>query len=655
MSRRIICPNCGAEQELANPGVVVLDCGFCQTRIYLGDEQARSLGERSLLPEQDSRLALGASGTLAGRAFRTLGQVRYRTAQRIWTQWYLSFDDGSTGWLIEDARRLSLERAVPDVAVASPTKLAINLPAVQHQGVAYLTRHIGRASCEGSAGQLPFAPAVGQELTWADLESLDGEHCGSVQQGPQGQPWLLAGQPITHAQLVVEQRPDAAAAAQRQEALEVACPHCGAPIERPADREVETLVCGYCGSQADLSGGRARVMGINPDGLDPEFELDIGQAGTLRGQRWEVCGRLLLAHGLGRDAALSREYLLFNPRRGYQWLSADGDYWLLTEETGRAPVLDPLLGAEPGRPIPVGRDRIYRLARSACLRVLWVDGALPRRVAVGDDYGWAELCDPPRVFHVEADGLGLHCFEGELLAPGEAEAAFGLEPAPRPRWIHPAAPYPAAATGRRLLWTGLAFALLNLLLFGWAWTLEGELLLDHLVDPVEYLEGDWVSAPIALDGSVLGLRLGVPAGAERLEARLGLADGRGRVVAEGWQDLGGGDAPDPSSVRRDIDWSRARWKPPPAGSYRLLLRVGGATGRHALRLELRQGLAASGPFLWAGGLALLVCLGAWLHRGWFAAQRGYRGRAAIDSHVAQRFEQVARAGRGRRAEPKDAA
>ena len=105
----IFCPSCGARHDIYNPGVITVVCDYCGTAVYWDEEKIETAGKQSILPEGFSRLYRGATGTLSQQRFFVLGRVRYSFGKGFWDEWYLEFNDGTLGWLIEDNHELSLE------------------------------------------------------------------------------------------------------------------------------------------------------------------------------------------------------------------------------------------------------------------------------------------------------------------------------------------------------------------------------------------------------------------------------------------------------------------------------------------------------------------------------------------------------------------
>ena len=90
--------------------------------------------------------------------------------------------------------------------------------------------------------------------------------------------------------------------------------------------------------------------------------FEIGDAGTLYGKPYEVCGRMLYQDPEGYQSV---EYLLFNPDEGYLWLAEEMGHYVVNRPTQQAPARDPmLLPPKAGRPVKASCSTVPRENRS---------------------------------------------------------------------------------------------------------------------------------------------------------------------------------------------------------------------------------------------------------------------------------------------------
>ncbi len=649
MARSISCPNCGSVFELVNPGIVMLVCDHCSTRLYLSDKAAEAIGEQSILPEEDSRLYLGATGSILKHSFLAVGHIRYRHDEGFWDEWYLQLDDGKYMWLMEDERDLSLEVMTRKRDIPRPDKLVVNQPAIRTKQLAYLAQFTGSATCEGAAGQLPFVVQPGQSIGWADLATLDGNRVGTIEHPVGHRPRLFLGLPVEQSRLQVQSQSQSYKEQNRSQAMEVQCPHCSAPLPMVEDREIKTIVCEYCGTQVELSGAQAKVMGINPHGFDPEFQFEIGQQGVIDGVAWEISGRLLLSNTNTHRERMQRRYLLHNPQKEPLWLIEDGGHFYYVQSTEKQPVLDPLLLDKPRTPVEIGTDEVYKLAEAGESRVRWVDGAFPWRVSVGKTFVWANLVAPPKIFLVESDGPALRCYKGRYTNIEKVVASFKIEKSLRqPRDIHPAQLFDPGPVAKGLAWVGGFFLFVNLILWTVAWTDDGQLLWHKRLSASEY-ESDDIRTPLLSVFKPGVLSLMVSARLlydDNLEVLWGIEDNNGKIILQDYMRLTGRQKPnllDTMMERRGASVMHLLPRLPP-GSYRLLVRISNDNKSGFVTLEARQGVWYGKYFIYVGALAGFFPLMLLLQWAWFDLQRwrgpSIGGYGAMDDRMARIIEQV---------------
>ncbi len=100
------------------------------------------------------------------------------------------------------------------------------------------------------------------------------------------------------------------------------CPSCGAPVEFRSTASIYA-VCEYCRSTLLRDGEALKNLGRMADLMDDPSLIQIGTAGTFRGHRFNVIGRIQLRY----DGGLWNEWhVLFDDART-GWLSeAAGEY-----------------------------------------------------------------------------------------------------------------------------------------------------------------------------------------------------------------------------------------------------------------------------------------------------------------------------------------
>ncbi len=601
MSQEIKCPNCGGDHTLANPGITMLVCSFCKTTVYWDEEAVLKTGAQSILPASDSRLFLHASGMLDGRGYQVVGHVRYDHGRGAWDEWYLQLDDGSVAWLSEDQRELSQEQAVQVARPPAVDQLQIGLQ-VPIEETIFSVREVGTARCVGGEGQLPFTILPGETYTYADIASIDGQQFGTLEFDREGvMPTCFVGRALGHEQLTIDDEKPPSTAGGR-EGSHIKCTNCDAALEVEGDREVQTLICEYCGAQLDLNSAEARVLGVNPPDFKPAFNFEVGAQGTFYGKPYEVCGRMLYQDPEGYQ---SIEYLLYNPEAGYLWLAEETGHYVLNRPTQQAPARDPFL-LPPKTSVAVDQTS-FKMYESGNSTLVYVDGALPWLARTGDTFNYADLIAPPQMFGVETDGEEIEYFHGRYTPVEEVWAAFGRDDAPpRPVGVRAAQPFSRGTVAKLLMLFGALFAALNLGMLFWSMSKRGKPIFSQTFSSAEYLR-ETLSRPFTVtkSGKIMAMKVRAQVQNSWLYVQIGMVNAKDEVVAEA-----DGEISYYSGYEGGESWSEGKrrstnyFKAPKAGVYRIILKGQGGSGNfrgpprgEAMTITVYQGGVLSRWFL----------------------------------------------------------
>ncbi|MCB9555576.1 MAG: DUF4178 domain-containing protein [Deltaproteobacteria bacterium] len=625
MSRLLRCPNCGGEHQLANPGITMIVCHYCQTTVYWGEDAVLKTGGQSILPESDARLYLHATGKLSGTGYQVIGHLHYAHDRGSWDEWYLQLDDGRVAWVSEDERKLTLEMAQQVQQAPAVSQLVVGAGALIAD-TQFTVRELGVAECRGGEGQLPFAILPGERYTYADIASLDGQHFATLEYDEnRSVPTCYVGRTLSHSELTIDdEKPPSTAAGHQGQHIE--CSNCKGPLEIPHDREVQTQVCEYCGAQLDLTSAERKVLGVNPSDFEAGFNFEIGEAANFYGARYEVCGRMVYTDGEGYR---SREYLLFEKNSGYLWLAEENGHYVLNRPTQQAPSVSPFRLA-PKTSVSAAGKR-FRVYESGTSELIYVDGALPWLARVGDSFYYADLIAPPQMFCAESDGDEIEYFHGRYMPAPEVWTAFGKSDlAPRPWGVHGAQPFQRSGIAKLLMAVGALFAVINLGFVFWSAGKSGHVVYQQTFPPSRYLN-ETVSAPFEVKGgNVMAMRISAPLSNSWIALDAAVVDDKDRVIME----VDGGEISYYSGYSGGEHWSEGRtrstnyFKAPQPGNYRLIIKAsaghgdfnGGPRGE-PLSIRITQGAVLSRYFVTAFVICALFPVFEWLRRRLFEKRR----------------------------------
>lgn len=226
------------------------------------------------------------------------------------------------------------------------------------------------------------------------------------------------------------------------------CPSCGGPLTLRAGGISVTAVCPACGAALDVANDDVRLIAA-ARARTRQLLLPTGTRGTLVGTEWEVVGYQQRSSS-GEDGDYQwDEYLLFNPYRGFRFLSHYEDTWTLYA----------MLREAVGDNGEVSGDkRRYILESSSTATTDYVLGEFYWRVRVGDSVALREFVSPPYSLSEERSADEVTWSRGVALDDQTVRGAFSLAP--------PAAAHADEAGGGhrlRLLWVTAGIALLLLI------------------------------------------------------------------------------------------------------------------------------------------------------------------------------------------------
>jgi hypothetical protein len=171
--KSVSCPSCGNRIENVDRFSAMAVCDYCGCGCYFQDEAVMAMGEMAILTEYPTPMYLHATGTLRDRRFTVVGRVRYRYSGGFWDEWYLSFSDGSYGWVAEDEAEFSLEKEIEnpgDIPGYDKVRPGDNL-IIAGESVIVDERNV--AKLEGAEGSLPWVLSKDTEFPYIDASQED--------------------------------------------------------------------------------------------------------------------------------------------------------------------------------------------------------------------------------------------------------------------------------------------------------------------------------------------------------------------------------------------------------------------------------------------------------------------------------------------------
>jgi hypothetical protein len=286
------------------------------------------------------------------------------------------------------------------------------------------------------------------------------------------------------------------------------CPKCGAPLAIRSLGQAAAVVCSHCHSILDAQDPGLKILQTFKAAVDEDPPLiPLGSRGAIRGAAYDVVGfqrRTIHVEGIGYSW---HEYVLFNPYKGFRYLTEYNGHWNDTSILRSLPIEN-----SDGSPLTVTYlGETYKHFQTAQAGTNFVLGEFPWQVHVGESAEVSDFISPPRVISRERTGKEITWSMGEYISGKDIWKAFGLAGDPPERiGVYENQPYPlsAATTG---LWVACGFLLLLLLavLVGCSMFMRHDEVIQgsYLFNTSSPSEASFVTDPFTLKGRTSNVEL----------------------------------------------------------------------------------------------------------------------------------------------------
>lgn len=240
----------------------------------------------------------------------------------------------------------------------------------------------------------------------------------------------------------------------------IQCTQCGAPLTIRDVHHTRSVSCDSCGSILDARDPGLAILEASANQARFQPQIPLGQRGQLMGDKWECIGAMLRATEVEGIDYFWREYLLFNPWKGYRWLVEQNGHWLWVE-----PAMSyPLSYRKQGREVAEHQDTEFRLFQTCRARVQSVVGEFYWQVSAGEQVTMQDYVAPPFTLSKERSRDEVVWSLGAYVPAFDVKNAFGLGEMSEPRGVAPAQPNPYDQTTGRFWARTLLFLLVGLFL-----------------------------------------------------------------------------------------------------------------------------------------------------------------------------------------------
>jgi hypothetical protein len=202
------------------------------------------------------------------------------------------------------------------------------------------------------------------------------------------------------------------------------CPKCGAAITLRALGQAVSVVCESCHSILDAKDPQLQILQSFDKIISPDPPLiPLGTRGKIRGTDHEVIGFERRSIIVEDTRYYWHEYVLFNPYKGFRYLSEYQGHWNDVAVCKEQPIIDPRVSINLEANY-LGES--YKHFQTADASTDFVLGEFPWEVRVGEQARVTDYVHPPRVLSKETMSNEVTWSIGEYMPGRDVWNAFHL-------------------------------------------------------------------------------------------------------------------------------------------------------------------------------------------------------------------------------------
>jgi hypothetical protein len=244
----------------------------------------------------------------------------------------------------------------------------------------------------------------------------------------------------------------------------LSCPNCGGPVALRGFAHTLNVVCPQCLSVLDASTPEVQLLQQFQAKERIQPKIPLGSRGKIRDTLYEVIGFQVRDVQSGEDFFSWDEYLLFNPYKGFRYLTEYQGHWNLVRVLSALPE-----GTPSGRRFAIRAQGVTYLGFDTMnASTGFVLGEFPWQVRVGDTAACADFISPPYMLSSESTDGEITWSLAEYMDGKMLWQAFKLPGSPPPTsgvFANQPSPYKGSVSSVWRTWLWLNVALLALLLY----------------------------------------------------------------------------------------------------------------------------------------------------------------------------------------------
>lgn len=242
------------------------------------------------------------------------------------------------------------------------------------------------------------------------------------------------------------------------------CPNCGAPVELRGFAHTLTVVCPNCLSVLDASTPEFQILQTFQGKERIQPKIPLGTRGKWDNTLYQVIGFQVREVQVDDEVFSWDEYLLFNPYKGFRYLTEYQGHWNFVRVSSALPADT----RSAGKRAVVMEGRTYRHFDSMTAKTAYVLGEFPWQVRVGDAVEDQDFVAPPYMLSSESTD-GEVTWSVSQYTPGkQIWAAFqlpGSPPVPSGVFANQPSPYAGKTGSAWRIWLWLNVLLATIALF----------------------------------------------------------------------------------------------------------------------------------------------------------------------------------------------
>jgi len=283
-------------------------------------------------------------------------------------------------------------------------------------------------------------------------------------------------------------------------ARSLACPNCGGPVEIRGFAHTLNVVCPQCLSVIDASTPEFQILQTFQGKMRVQPKIPLGARGKIGDTLYELIGfqvREVVADG---EVFSWDEYLLFNPYKGFRYLTEYHGHWNFVRVVSALPE-----GARSGMKVAMRFQGLNYLAfDSMNAKTSFVMGEFPWQVRVGDVAACVDFISPPYMLSSESTEGEITWSRAEYMTGARIWQSFklpGAPPTPYGVFANQPSPYKGTVASVWRTWLWLNVSLMAIWFYFMISSAGHEVFQQkYTYSPLRTADAAFVTSPFQLSG-----------------------------------------------------------------------------------------------------------------------------------------------------------